>query len=240
MAGVWGHEAAARRSRQWQALERLRAHVEVSPALAGMILVGSFARGEVDPLSDLDVVLVVPDAGFDAAWAAREELHADSALVCWDQRDPGFHEAGAHKWVTRDLVLVECLLATPTSGVRLAGPAAVVAGDAGLLERFLARPPVSRNDLAGAPERLHEVERAYDQLKAAVRGTPSATAAGAGRAHGAGRAPGAARGTGAVGATGAIGFTGAVGAGGAMPEPGETPEPGESPEMVEDESAPGA
>jgi nucleotidyltransferase-like protein len=180
MARVWEHEAVARRSRQWPALERLRAHVEVSPALAGMILVGSFARGEVDPLSDLDVVLVAPDGGFAAAWAAREELHADAALVCWDQRDPGFSEAGAHKWVTRDLVLVECLLATPTSGVRLARPAAVVAGDAGLVERFPARPQISRDELAGEPERLHEVERAYDQLKAAVRAAGAAGAAGAG------------------------------------------------------------
>src|SRR5262245_54575513 len=132
MAGVWEHEAVARRSRQWPALERLRAHVEVSPALAGMVLVGSFARGEVDPLSDLDVVLVVSDGGCDAGWAAREELHGDTALMCWDQRDPAFAEAGAHKWVTRDLVLVECLLATPTSRVRLARPASVVAGDSGL------------------------------------------------------------------------------------------------------------
>jgi predicted nucleotidyltransferase len=92
MAGVWEHEAVARRSRQWPALERLRAHVEVAPALAGMILVGSFARGEVDPLSDLDVVVVAPDGGFDAAWAGREELHADAALVCWDQRDPGAYD----------------------------------------------------------------------------------------------------------------------------------------------------
>jgi hypothetical protein len=178
MPGVWEHEAVARRSRQWPALERLRAHVEVTPALAGMILVGSFARGKVDPLSDLDVVLVVPDGGFDAAWAAREELHADAALVCWDQVDPGSEEAGAHKWITRDLVLIECLLATATSGVRLARPATVLAGDAGLAERFPGRLPVSADELAAEPRRIHAVERAYDELKAAARAALASAAAG--------------------------------------------------------------
>ena len=178
MPGVWEHEAIARRARQWPALERLRAHVEVSPALAGMILVGSFAHGEVDPLSDLDVVLVVPEGGFDAAWTAREALHGDAALVCWDQRDPGFDQAGAHKWITSDLVLVECLLATPDSGVRLARPAAVVAGDAGLIERFPGRAAISSEEAAREPSRLHTVERAYDELKAAVRAAlPDADAA---------------------------------------------------------------
>jgi hypothetical protein len=149
MSGAWEHEAVARRARQWPALERLRAHVELSPARAGMIQVGSFAHGEVDPLSDLDVVLVVPEGGFDAAWAAREDLHGDSALVCWDQRDPGLDQAGAHKWVTRDLVLVECLLATVASGVRLARPAVVVAGDAGFVERFPGRAPISSDEIGG-------------------------------------------------------------------------------------------
>jgi len=77
----WEHEGVARRARQWPTLERLIEHVEASPALAGMIVVGSFARGDVDPLSDLDLVLVAPEDGFEAAWAARELLHGGSALV---------------------------------------------------------------------------------------------------------------------------------------------------------------
>lgn len=121
-----------------------------------MIVVGSFARGDVDPLSDLDLVLVAPEDGFEAAWATREQLHGGSALVCWDQRDPGFVEAGAHKWITRDLVLVECLLTTVSSGVRL-------------LDRFPRRPPITRAEMEAQPLELHQVERTYDELKTAAR-----------------------------------------------------------------------
>jgi hypothetical protein len=51
---------------------------------------------------------------------------------------------GAHKWVTNDLVLVECLLAASDSGVRLAPPYRAVAGEPGLAERFTAAHPSSR------------------------------------------------------------------------------------------------
>jgi hypothetical protein len=66
-------------------------------------------------------------------------------------------------------VLVECLLATPASGVRLAEPAAVLAGDRGLLDRFPRRPPVTRAEMAAHRVDVHPVERAYDQLKETVR-----------------------------------------------------------------------
>ncbi len=125
MPSRWPHEGTARGARQWPTLERLIERVEASPALDGMILLGSFARGKVDALSDLD------------------------------------------------LVLVECLLATASSGVRLAEPAAVLAGDRGLLDRFPRRPPVTRAEMAAHPLDLHPVERAYDQLKEAVRRTLS-------------------------------------------------------------------
>jgi predicted nucleotidyltransferase len=171
MSSRWEHEGVARRTRQWPTLERLIEHVQASPALAGMIVVGSFARGDVDPLSDLDLVLVLvaPEDRFEAAWAARERLHGDSALVGWDQRDPGFAEAGAHKWITRDLILVECLLTTVSSGVRLADPAAVLAGDPGLVDRFPRRPPITRAEMEAQPLELHPVERTYDELKTAAR-----------------------------------------------------------------------
>jgi hypothetical protein len=171
MPSRWPHEGTARGARQWPTLERLIERVEASPALDGMILLGSFARGEVDALSDLDLVLVAPDGRFEAAWVARAELRGGSTLVAWDQRDPGLTQAGAYKWITGDLVLVECLLATPASGVRLAEPAAVLAGDRGLLDRFPRRPPVTRAEMAAHPVDVHPVERAYDQLKEAVRRT---------------------------------------------------------------------
>jgi hypothetical protein len=62
--------------------------------------------------------------------------------------------------------LVECLLAAPTSGVRLAPPYRVVAGDPGLAGRFTARPPIQRAELG---QDVHPVERAYDQLKEVLR-----------------------------------------------------------------------
>jgi Nucleotidyltransferase domain len=165
----WEHEQLARRARQWPTLQRLIEHVEASPLLDGMILVGSFARGEVDPLSDLDLVPVAPQDGFEAAWAAREELHGGSVLVAWDQRDPGFAHAGAHKWLTRELILVECLLATPSSGVRLASPAVVVAGDPGLLDGFPRRPAITGAEMKEQPMDVHPVEQTYDDFKAAAR-----------------------------------------------------------------------
>ncbi|HZD73233.1 MAG TPA: nucleotidyltransferase domain-containing protein [Actinomycetota bacterium] len=169
MSSRWAHEGVARRARQWPTLERLIERVEASPLLEGMVLVGSFANGQVDPLSDLDLVVAVPQDGFEAAWAARGELYGGSALVAWDQRDPGFEQAGAHKWLTRDLVLVECLLSTVSSGVRLADPAVVIAGDPGLRDRFPRRSPITRAEIRERPIEVHEIERAYDELKRAAR-----------------------------------------------------------------------
>ena len=169
MSSRWEHEGIARGARQWPTLEPLIERVEASPLLEGMVLVGSFARGQVDPLSDPDLVVVAPEDGFEAAWAARDDLHGGSALVAWDQRDPGFDHAGAHKWLTRDLILVECLLSTVSSGVRLADPAMVVAGDPGLHDRFPRRPTITREEIREHPIEVHEIERAYDRLKAAAR-----------------------------------------------------------------------
>jgi hypothetical protein len=165
---VWEHERAARRMRQWPALERIRERVGASTTLLGLVLVGSFAAGTFDALSDLDLFLFAREDGFEESWARRHELHGDGALAVWDRRDPGLDRAAAHKWVTGDLVLVECLIATPSSGVRLAEPAVVVAGDPGLLGLVPRRPPVDRAELTRRPV-ADPVERAYDDLKAAVR-----------------------------------------------------------------------
>jgi hypothetical protein len=68
--------------------------------------------------------------------------------------------------VTDDLVLVECLLAAPASGVRLAAPYRVVAGEAELADRFTARSPIQRTEMG---LELHPVERAFDELKEVIR-----------------------------------------------------------------------
>jgi hypothetical protein len=62
--------------------------------------------------------------------------------------------------------LVECLLAAPDSGVRLASPYRVVAGEPGLADRFGVRPPIQRAELSMD---VHPVEHAYDQLKEVIR-----------------------------------------------------------------------
>ena len=81
----------------------------------------------------------------------------------------------AHKWLTRDLVKVECLIATPSRGMHLAEPVAVVAGDPSLRDRFPRTGPIPASGLeAYAQElrdagRVHEVEARYGELKTALR-----------------------------------------------------------------------
>jgi Nucleotidyltransferase domain len=151
--------------RQVTTLAALAEHITASSLLDGAILVGSFARGTADAASDLDLIVCVRDGHFATAWQQRTVLQVTGAMVWWDQHLVP-DRMGAHKWVTNDLVLVECLLAAPDSGVRLASPYRVVAGGPGLAERFIARPPIQRAELGLD---VHPVERAYDQFKEVIR-----------------------------------------------------------------------
>jgi hypothetical protein len=132
----------------------------------GAISIGSFAAGTADEMSDLDLILITHDGGFGDAWERRAELHVTGSLAAWDERVDG--PVGAHKWMTRDRIFVECLIADLSSGVRLAQPFVVVAGDLDLPDRLERRPRVLRPEMG---EALHPIERAYDELKAAVRGS---------------------------------------------------------------------
>lgn len=152
-------------SRQWPAFTRVIATVEDDPALEGALLIGSLATGAGDDMSDVDLFVIARDGAFADAWSRRCELH-DDVVGHWDHRDPDMPAAGAHKFLTRDLVLVECLIAEPASGVRLAEPNAVVAGPADLAERIPSRPPIERAEMTGG----HPIEDASDALKAAIRG----------------------------------------------------------------------
>lgn len=167
--------------RQASVLTRLTERIGDDPALSGALLLGSLANGTGDELSDIDVLIVVREGWFEAAWSARSGLEGGEALVAWDDADPTRAEIGGHKWLTRDLVLVECLLATPTSGVRLAEPFSLLAGDAslpGLLER---RAPIPRDELEDFAQtradlgRAHPVETAYGRLASAVRASSRAS-----------------------------------------------------------------
>ena len=117
------------------------------PALDGLILIGSFAAGTADDLSDIDSVVVAAEGSFDAAWGARRGLDPSDALYAWDIRPDPTREVGGRKVITRDIVKVECLVATPSSGVRLADPFVVAVGDDSLGERFRRVPLIPRQEL---------------------------------------------------------------------------------------------
>jgi predicted nucleotidyltransferase len=161
--------------RQWAVVHDLVARIEARPELfEGAILMGSLAVGGGDDLSDVDVVAVVREGRFADAWAARAEL-SESALYAWDHVEGDDREVKGHKWLTRDLVKVECLVATPSSGMRLAEPVAVVAGDPSLPDRFRRSGPIDRDELEAYARRqgelgiVHEVEVRYGELKAVLR-----------------------------------------------------------------------
>lgn len=154
----------ARGLRQWPTLESLVRRVAQTRLFLGGLLIGSFARGVADAMSDIDLILVPPDESFDQAWHGRQDMHGSDVLAAWDEQLED--RRGAHKWLTAELVFVECLIATPGSGLRLAQPFVVVVGNSDLPNRLKTRPPVKPSDMSPA---RHPIERAYDELKHAVR-----------------------------------------------------------------------
>ncbi len=163
-------EVRAVQLRQLPLIERLTGQVKGMHEFLGAILLGSFAAGRADALSDLDLLLVAREGKFSAAWTRRHDLHGAEMLVSWDVMREGVMEMGAHKWITPDVIMVECLIATPSSGVRLVGPFAVITGDARLPEMLTRRPPITRDELlVPIPSPGSEIESAYDEFKALVR-----------------------------------------------------------------------
>lgn len=167
--GAFHESDMIRRLRQWPTLRALAEFVEGTKLYLGALVIGSFAAGTADEMSDLDLILITLDEGFEDAWTRRGELHVTGALAAWDERPVG--AAGTHKWVTPDCIFVECLIATSAGGVRLAQPAVVIAGEADLPDRLEERLQISRTEMSQA---THPIERAYDELKAAVRASRSA------------------------------------------------------------------
>jgi hypothetical protein len=166
----WPGREAATRLRQWPTIEGLARYARArADTFAAAILVGSFAAGAADPLSDIDLILLAPDDGFAAACALRHELHGGAVLADWDQPREGLPEVAGHNWVTEDLILVETLFATPSSGFRLAEPYVVLAGE--LPVGVTRRPPIARSEMTGWP---HAVDIAYSTLKHVLRRGPRA------------------------------------------------------------------
>lgn len=142
--------------------------IDALPRLApegALLLVGSGATSGMDELSDLDVILALPKGTFTYAWDARHTL---SAHALWRDDAPESlpDGPGVHKWLTREVVLVEVLFGEPGQ-FRIAPPFALVWGDEALASWLPQRPPIDRVRDMG-PEPL-AVVRAYDELKDVVR-----------------------------------------------------------------------
>lgn len=140
----WPGRGRAEASRQWPALERL-AHAAASiEGIDGLILIGSFANGEHDEVSDVDVLAVVAPGRFHAVWNRCGALTSD-ALVSWASGPKPDAGIGWLKWLTRDLVKLECGIVDPSRGGRgLADPYVVLVGEPAMARRF---PPVSRAEV---------------------------------------------------------------------------------------------
>jgi hypothetical protein len=146
-------------------LRKISQAVADRPWLDGLLVVGSLADDAADALSDIDLLVIIREKHFDQAWNERADLHGgESPLFAWDHRPDDASEIAAHRWLTSDLVLVEALIATPSSGLRLAPPWVLVAGDAHCHALLAPRPPIERSEMDGAPE-AHPVETAYDEFK---------------------------------------------------------------------------
>ena len=141
--------------RQWPALEATAERAANVDALEGLILLGSFASGTADELSDVDVIAVAAPERFAEAWEARHRLSQD-ALVAWDLRPKA--DAAGHNWLTRDFVKVDCTIVDPDSGSReLAEPIVVLVGPASAANRF------PRISLETIRERARKIADEQDQ-----------------------------------------------------------------------------
>jgi len=167
--------------RQRRVLDDLAARVAASDLLDGLIVLGSVAAGTADAMSDVDALAVVRPGALDCAWEARLEV-VGAALVTWEGRDRSGPLRWL-KWLTPELVKVECGFLDAESGARaLADPFLVAAGDGSIVARFPRTTPDdvhARRAVQAAsqgrivdPETLAAGERidwSLSELKTAVR-----------------------------------------------------------------------
>jgi hypothetical protein len=165
----WPGRHAAEGLRQWPHLLHL-AEAAARPPFLGVVLLGSFARGEADYLSDVDFIVFAGEGAFDEAWEERHRLHGEDA-ACWDYpRPPGKRDVAGHRWLTTDFVLFDGLIATP-SGTRVADPLHILVGDEALSRQLVKREPITgdEKDARRDEMRLHPVEQLYGEIKIALR-----------------------------------------------------------------------
>jgi hypothetical protein len=86
----WPGKDAPMGFRQWPTIERLAGFARAHPSVfAAAVLVGSFAAGRADPLSDVDLIRAASPHGragrmdvvrvaVDGVWSVRRDRHGDS------------------------------------------------------------------------------------------------------------------------------------------------------------------
>ena len=172
----WPTRPEAERLRQWPLIVYATEKVSSIPDLDGLLLLGSFAAGRADQISEVDLVAVVAEGRFDEAWARRRELETAGTLYEWDVRIEPDGDAASHKWITQDIVKVECGFADAArSAMQLAEPYAVLVGDASVATRFPPLEPIPPEVLEAYAQELRdkgmvpEVETVYGDLRRALR-----------------------------------------------------------------------
>jgi hypothetical protein len=172
----WPTRAEAERLRQWPLIVYAAEQVSAMPELDGLLLLGSFAAGRADQISDVDLVAVVAEGRFDEAWARRRELETPGTLYEWDVRIESDGDAASHKWITQEIVKGECGFAdSARSAMQLAEPYAVLVGDESVATRFPPLEPIPPEVLEAYAQELRdkgmvpEVETAYGDLRRALR-----------------------------------------------------------------------
>jgi hypothetical protein len=146
------------------------------PQLDGLLLLGSFASGRSDQISDVDLIAVVAEGQFADAWARRREMETAGTLYEWDVHVESDGDAASHKWLTQGIVKVECgFAAAGSSAMQLAEPYAVLVGDESVAARFPPLEPIAPDVLEAYAQDLRdkgmvpEVETAYGELRRALR-----------------------------------------------------------------------
>jgi hypothetical protein len=172
----WPTRPQAELLRQWPLIVHAAEQAAEMPELDGLMLLGSFASGRADEVSDVDLVAVAAEGRFEDAWARRRELETEGTLFWWDVHVAADGDAGSHKWITRDIVKVECgIVDARHSNMQLAEPYSVIVGHPSIAERFPPLEPIPPDVLEAYAQELREqglvpeVETRYGELRTALR-----------------------------------------------------------------------
>jgi predicted nucleotidyltransferase len=143
--------------RQRAVLDQIVARAAEVEPIDGLIVIGSFAGGEPDALSDLDLIVVAAPDRLEEAWEARQHLVGD-VLVTWEPHSNEGRDIRWLNWLTHDLVKVECGIAAPGSK-ELAVPFTVVLGPESLIDAF---PRIDREVVEERATQRREDQKVFD------------------------------------------------------------------------------